>query len=391
MGLLVLALVARWSWQQIRRRRASAKKKHQISADSLYADQFIFDDADNELQSRLEEKLSRSQQATGNRQNTSGTANKTSAVAQRSVQPARQTKKAIGLASSSSATAPAENTDKAAIYAQIEKADIELLVSAIESLKQTDHAELNDSSDEAKIHTALIDASEIERLSYHLESTNREIASLGEELAEQTRRVYQLEKGTPDVARREVHQKITLLANSIIERNAKIKELGSDYKNHVALAAKTSKTDPQQSQRLMQQCKVIKLQIKLQGLSLEKERVLMSNHTRLHRALQAPATTRTSSMLQLADQTNEIKNQNANLKSLVDNLNAEFSQLRRIVEGLKSDISNKPTAGNIVARGDRSGVKGKRSAANDASIAAARAVTANNLRTPAKDPSTFNH
>lgn len=387
-GVLLLALLTRWGWKQYRRNKVSADTSYPISTDSLDADQFIFDDTDNELQSKLEAKLSSPQKAAHNKQLAASLTDKTNRKAK--PKPARQTKQAIGLAGTSSVTSFNTTAEDAVNTGKIEKSDIAMLVSVIKSLDQKSLAQTPEPEPAGdRVQTALIDAAEIERLSFHLESTNREIASLAEELAAQRRKVSELEKDTPDVARQDVHNKITLLANSIIERNASIKSLGASYKNNVALAAKIAKTDPEESHRLLQQCKVIKLQIKLEGQNLEKERVLMSDHTRLHRALLAPQSARTSSMLQLADQTNEIRSQNANLKSMVDKLDAEFSQLRSIVDGLKSNIEFNPAKVNISAGTDQATVEDKR-AANDASIAAARASASSSSTKSTNDPSRLN-
>ncbi len=350
---------------------------------------FIFDDADNELQTKLEEKLSDTQRYPKSSDESIAKSEITSAE-----QATGQSKNAIDHDGRPVQEVPADNLagdqpdNLTQILTQIEKTDITRLVAAIESLKQTENSASHEHQDnDVDRQTALINASEIERLSFHIESTNREIASLARELASQTQRVSQLENDTPEATRRNVHQKITLLANSIIERNSRIRSLGADYRKHIALAAKTRNTDPQKSQQLMQQCKVIKLQIKLEGQSLEKERALMSSHTRLHKALQAPQTAQTSSLLQLADRTNEIRSQNANLKSLVDKLNVEFSQLRKIVEGFKSDIGYKPSSSNLTSPSTPTSLEDKqRRAANDASIAAIRASAIRNSAKPANRP-----
>lgn len=380
-GILLLAMLCIWVWKKFRLGKLfrGSRKNQSLSAKSLAADQFVFDDDANELQSRLEAELSRQEgniAAKGSSQSPSTEAaqQNTSGYFARKARNAKRTKQVIGLASDHDNTTIPVDADQ---YARIDKVELARLVSAVESLQSKNMDEnVLQAGAESNANTTVIDAVEIERLSFHLESSNREIASLKQELTDQSRRIDQLEESTPDTLRRDSRRKITLLANSIIQRNTKVDSLAQDYKANVALAAQLAKSNPSQSQQQMQQCKVIKLQIKLQRQQLEKERLLMSEHTRVHRAMQLPKEVRIATLMQLVEQTNEIKNQNSNLKLLVDNINSEFGQLRSIVDGLKDSAARNQKTLNSQPR-DYSGFdKGfdkdlaeKRIAANDAKIA----------------------
>ena len=80
--------------------------------------------------------------------------------------------------------------------------------------------------------------------------------------------------------------------------------------------------------------------------------------------------------MQLIDQTNEIKSQNANLQSLVDNLHAEFNQLQNIIDGLKANVDRKlvnqkamaPANHPRLAHDSRNNQAEQRIAANDSRI-----------------------
>ena len=382
-GIVLLGLLSVWAWKKFSTGKGlrDSGNSRSLSAKSLAADQFVFDDDANELQSRLEAELSRQDSSAKESSVTQTAQQNTGSYHTKKARGIKQTKLAIGLATDSDNASISADADK---YAKIDKVELARLVSAVESLKHHNQqsSELQPTV-ENNGNTTLVDAEEIERLSFHLESSNREIASLRQELTNQTHRIALLEQDTPDTLLRDSHKKITLLANSIIQRNAGIEMLAEDYKNSVILAAQLAKSDPKQSQLRMQQCNVIKLKIKLQGQQLEKERLLMSEHTRVHRAMQLPKEKRAATLMQLVEQTNEIKTQNTNLKLLVDNINVEFGQLRTIVAGLKASVVRNQAPTNARSNGSSGfdkkfdqGLAEKRLAANDARIAAAGASPA---------------